>query len=92
MWGFFPPTILQRKAELVRTTILVFDEGVHGEAGLQFYIGGVFFTLQTTHYLGQHFSPRTSTVFPYTPKSPNNSSFPPNGTGILLSPYTQNRG
>ena len=30
------PTILQRKAELVRTTILVFDEGVHGEAGLQF--------------------------------------------------------
>ena len=31
-----PPTILQRKAELVRTTILVFDEDVHGEAGLQF--------------------------------------------------------
>lgn len=30
------PTILQRKAELMRTTILVFDEGVHGEAGLQF--------------------------------------------------------
>lgn len=24
MWGFFPSTILHRKAELVRTTILVF--------------------------------------------------------------------
>ena len=36
MWGFFSPTILHRKAGASRSTILVFDEGVHGEAGLQF--------------------------------------------------------
>ena len=53
---------------------------------------GRFFSRSKQHITsGNIFSPRTSTVFPYTPKSPHNSSFPPNGTGIL-GPHTHKTG